>query len=482
MKQSMKTLGICVAAMLMANTVWAGGEVTIVKQLNGTASDAAGTVTSEIQAESGLCTLTATPAAGNYITVEFITAERTIDGGSAQARFRAPGMDGNAIEVTAVDATADPSGVTTYTFPMPTSDYDVEVVANFQSRISIATGTLTLTIPQGGYTYDGEAKEPAVTVTLGDDVLAAANYEVEYSNNTEATTAEQQATVTVTGQGAYTGELTENFAIAARMLTEEMLWSEGDDFVVYDGEEKTISLGMYDAERKTDLTEDEDYTVAYSDNTNVGTVVVTVEGMGNYQGTVTKTFDIVRELNLMFGTENTSQWATYYAAENLTLPEQLKAYIVTGVTGTTVNVDEVTYIPQGVAVLLEKLEEFDMLYAAAYDGEVGTFTANQLRGCAEATPVAGLTAENDIYVLYNDEFVKTTKGTIPVNRCYLPVSKQAAAPARLTIGLDDEETGIGATLMNSERVNSEVYSLSGLRVAQPTKGLYIMDGRKVVVK
>ena len=96
--------------------------------------------------------------------------------------------------------------------------------------------------------------------------------------------------------------------------------------------------------------------------------------------------------------------------------------------------------------------------------------------------MAGLTAENDIYVLYNDEFVKTTKGTIPVNRCYLPVSKQAAAPARLTIGLDDEETGIGATLMNRERVNSEVYSLSGLRVAQPTKGLYIMDGRKVVVK
>jgi pectate lyase len=44
-------------------------------------------------------------------------------------------------------------------------------------------------------------------------------------------------------------------------------------------------------------------------------------------------------------------------------------------------------------------------------------------------------------------------------------------------------TGISATLMNNERVNSEIYNLAGQRVAQPSKkGLYIVNGKTVVIK
>ena len=44
-------------------------------------------------------------------------------------------------------------------------------------------------------------------------------------------------------------------------------------------------------------------------------------------------------------------------------------------------------------------------------------------------------------------------------------------------------TGISATLMNNERVNSEIYNLAGQRVAQPSKkGLYIVNGKTVVMK
>ena len=59
-----------------------------------------------------------------------------------------------------------------------------------------------------------------------------------------------------------------------------------------------------------------------------------------------------------------------------------------------------------------------------------------------------------------------------------------AVTARLMVMFDDETTGIGASLVNSEegKVNSAVYDLQGRRVAQPTKGLYIVDGKKVIVK
>ncbi|MCD7843136.1 MAG: hypothetical protein LUG17_00730 [Clostridiales bacterium] len=59
----------------------------------------------------------------------------------------------------------------------------------------------------------------------------------------------------------------------------------------YDGSAKKPTVTVTDADGNT-LTKGTDYTVAYSDNTNVGTATVTVIGAGNYTGTVEKTFTI----------------------------------------------------------------------------------------------------------------------------------------------------------------------------------------------
>ncbi len=42
--------------------------------------------------------------------------------------------------------------------------------------------------------------------------------------------------------------------------------------------------------------------------------------------------------------------------------------------------------------------------------------------------------------------------------------------------------GISTTLMNNEKVDSKVYNLNGQRIVQPSKGLYIVNGKKVVFK
>ena len=44
----------------------------------------------------------------------------------------------------------------------------------------------------------------------------------------------------------------------------------------------------------TTLTQGTDYTLSYSNNTNVGTATITITGMGDYEGTTTKTFKIVK--------------------------------------------------------------------------------------------------------------------------------------------------------------------------------------------
>ena len=53
----------------------------------------------------------------------------------------------------------------------------------------------------------------------------------------------------------------------------------------------------------------------------------------------------------------------------------------------------------------------------------------------------------------------------------------------MTFGFGDEATDISAALNdNGEMINDKVYDLQGRRVAQPNKGMYIVNGKKMIVK
>ena len=59
---------------------------------------------------------------------------------------------------------------------------------------------------------------------------------------------------------------------------------------IYDGEEKTPEIEVSDG--NTILTKDLDYTLRYTNNINIGTATVTIEGKRNYTGIITKEFEI----------------------------------------------------------------------------------------------------------------------------------------------------------------------------------------------
>jgi hypothetical protein len=248
----------------------------------------------ESSVSNGVCTLTVTPASGYYIDV--ITAEKTVDGGMAQAprRRTAPGMD-NYLQVTAPQSPFDPSGVTTWTFSMPSSEYNVEVVANFKERTFIDSGALELTLPQDGFAFDGQAKEPAVTVTLDGSTLASSNYTVDYSDNINAGT----ATVTVTGKNTYTGSATKNFTISKAALNDLSVVIQGWIYGQYDEEVNAPRVDGNEGEGEETFT----YSVA-NDNkfsttvpTNAGnyTVKVAVAETENFQaGEATANFTITK--------------------------------------------------------------------------------------------------------------------------------------------------------------------------------------------
>ena len=70
---------------------------------------------------------------------------------------------------------------------------------------------------------------------------------------------------------------------------------------------------------------------------------------------------------------------------------------------------------------------------------------------------------------------------LPAHKAFLAVPK--GADAREFIGFEPGET---TSIADNNRVtitnNGDVYNLNGQRVAQPTKGLYIVNGKKVVIR
>lgn len=75
--------------------------------------------------------------------------------------------------------------------------------------------------------------------------------------------------------------------------------------------------------------------------------------------------------------------------------------------------------------------------------------------------------------------VNSAGNSMGANTAYLQV-KDAANGARTAFFFDNDATGINA--IESAQQKGSVYNLNGQLVAQPTKGLYIVNGKKVIVK
>lgn len=177
------------------------------------------------------------------------------------------------------------AGTATVTITSKGTNYAGTITKDFTiEKCSLANAAVTLTAP-ADYTYDGTEKKPEVTVALDEQIIDSENYDVAYADNTDAGT----ATVTITGKGNYKDSSETTFTITALSLETAVITLASDSFN-YDGTAKEPAVTVKLGDKTLDAAND--YTVAYSNNTNVGTATVTVTGKNNYIGTASKTFTI----------------------------------------------------------------------------------------------------------------------------------------------------------------------------------------------
>lgn len=149
-------------------------------------------------------------------------------------------------------------------------------------------GYVNFTIPSETRYYTGGEICPEISaVTDGTRTLEKdVDYTVSYSSNIDA---RQYGYVNITGIGNYSGSSSRGFYISpcpVSMLSVSSIASQ-----TYTGEKITPDVSLKNGEKT--LVNGTDYTLSYSNNTNVGTASITISGKGNYSGTKNATFKIV---------------------------------------------------------------------------------------------------------------------------------------------------------------------------------------------
>ena len=184
----------------------------------------------------------------------------------------------------------------------------------------------------------------------------------------------------------------------------------------------------------------------------------------------------------------------YYGERNLVVPENMEAHTITVEDGNMTMSH--TYaagdiIPQGTGVLLQA-EQGEYEFAVTTDE--GETAENMLRGSDEAEETTG----GDIYLMLslNENGDPSTVGFYygagcsngeafinGAHKAYLALTAEQAAGVNCFL-FDGIASGI-SNIENTTPVSEDIYTVSGVRVnkqAQLPKGIYVVGGKKVVVK
>ena len=161
-------------------------------------------------------------------------------------------------------------------------------------------------LPIADVVYNKSAQQPEVIVKVGDKMLTeGVNYTLEWADNTNP----GQAMVTVTGVGLYYGRISAFFNILRRSVADAEIKADYTSKYGVTGSlippEPVLTYGAYE------LKLDPDYTLSYSEGcVEPGDYTITVQGKGNYNGSLELPFTIYGEVTYLDYNEGTFIEAT----------------------------------------------------------------------------------------------------------------------------------------------------------------------------
>ena len=162
------------------------------------------------------------------------------------------------------------------------------------------------------------------------------------------------------------------------------------------------------------------------------------------------------------------EYTTYVtiAALDFSGIEGLKAFVATAADDSGVTLEEPDgAVPAGTPLVLKK--------------ESGSSFTVPVVESAEAPAAATLAGDGTEYILSDGLFYQATDGDLATGRAYLKVTADLGRELVINWG---GETAIQSIDNGQLTKDNVIYDFSGRRVENPTKGIFIMNGKKVIIK
>jgi hypothetical protein len=172
--------------------------------------------------------------------------------------------------------------------------------------------------------------------------------------------------------------------------------------------------------------------------------------------------------------------ATFSAPFPTVTPEGVVAYFATKDNEYVIlnAIAENEAIPANTGVILVATENGNAVMLPAADETTATIDSNLFGHSAGADK--SMNGVANAYLLTNGAqgvgFYRCSGGTLSANKSYLQL-ESAQQSLRMRIG--DNTTGIESPVLDSEE-SMQIYDLMGRRVKNPEKGIYIVNGKKVI--
>lgn len=379
--------------------------------------------------------------------------------------------------------------------------------------ISITQRPLTITAQPQTITYGSSIQTGISYVNVSGLVTNDALTSITLTPSTSQVT----TTGTITPSGATTTKGISNYAVTyntgaltinPKDLSAMVTVTLNEEYHNYDGsqhqpifnnESTGTSIVNYG---NTRLVEGSDFTCSYTTTPGIYTngtdyikpdiYTITVTFKGNYTGSKTVEYQIRKEITL--NSSNDYRWRTFYEQTyNMGKDDNyFLAYTIRDVTTNAVVLDGPTVIKAGVPMVLYRTSVTDSgiyppLIKTTDSNLTGTIWTNaysqyKCKVDDNGVPIAwDLSANDNIMILVDDKFVRSKSGTLAAGKCYLDVSSSSPSPAPSLV-LEATPTGIEEIEMRDTRTDNQFYDLSGRKISHPTKGLYIVNGKKIIIK
>ena len=336
------------------------------------------------------------------------------------------------------------------------------------------------TVGSGNVDVTTNAAEEGATFTEATFAMPADDATVEYKivrdmeykvnayvgDNADAT---YRHRVELVGNNIYKPKgITNNAQITALFNVVDYIDAENPKTLVY-GTDFTVAI----------VDKDQNETNAAEFNFAPGTYTIKVTGKGDYDGVI----DSQNAFKLYLGVDITvpaGELVTYYSDETLyTEEEDAVIYTITDVSGTEATATELTIVPANTPFLVKNTadERKTFLFIVTDGDNLAVNYYPGFTGTLNATTIDASTDDQTNYAFNGKEFVYVKNAiNIGANKAWLEVANANARALTIVFG---DATGI-KNVNDNDNVNW--YDLQGRRVQKPTKGVFIRNGKKVVVK